>query len=72
MSQSVCVAQRKTNDVKTTHKMSPATILQHYLIIHQELRAFEVTGRHPHVVLLSWVVKLSQTPVNKAQLQRTK
>ena len=44
-------------------------ILWAYLIVDQELRSFKVAGGHSDIVLLSWVVKLSQAPVNKAQLQ---
>lgn len=55
---------------KDTLKSSQSQKLQRHLIIHQELGAFEVAGGHPHVVLLSWVVELGQTPVDKAQLQR--
>ena len=43
-------------------------VLQGYLVVHQQLWAFEIPRRHPDVVLLSWVIELSQTPVYKAQL----
>lgn len=39
-----------------------------YLIVHQQLRAFEIAGGHPDVVFLSGMVKFSQTPVDETQL----
>lgn len=39
------------------------------LIVHKKLWSFKVAGGDSDVVLLSWVVKLGQTPVNKTQLQ---
>lgn len=39
-----------------------------YLIVHQQLGAFEVAGGHPDVVFLSGMVKFSQTPVDETQL----
>lgn len=36
------------------------------LQIDQEFRPFEVPTRHPNVILLSHVVVLSQTPINKS------
>lgn len=40
-----------------------------YLVVHEELRPFEVPRSHSHVVLLPWVVELSQTPVDQTQLE---
>lgn len=39
-----------------------------YLIVHQQLGAFEIAGGHSDVVFLSGMVKFSQTPVYKTQL----
>ena len=38
------------------------------LIVYQELGALEVSGSHPDVVFLSWMVKLCQTPIDQPQL----
>ncbi len=46
------------------------TSQQVYLIVHQELRSLKVTGGNSDVVFLRCVVKFSQAPVNKAQLQK--
>lgn len=66
--ETVCGGEEEWNE--HTLRSSQTKNLQHYLIVHQELGAFEVARGHPHIVLLSRVVELSQTPVDKAQLQR--
>lgn len=45
---------------------------QPYLVVHQELGSFEVAWGDSHVVLLPWMVKLCQAPVNKPQLREQK
>ncbi len=42
------------------------------LVVNQELWTLEVPRGHSDVVLLSWVVELSQTPVNQTQLGRAR
>jgi len=42
-----------------------------HLVVYQQLRSFEVPGRHSHVVLLVWVVELRQTPVDETELKTT-
>ena len=67
-------------DPKLTNKQNNKTIKHNipptehwpYLIVHQELGSFEVARGDSDVVLLSWVVKLGQTPVDKAQLRTEK
>jgi len=39
-----------------------------YLVVHKELRSFEVPRGHTDVVFLSWMVEFGQTPVYEPQL----
>lgn len=41
-----------------------------YLVVHKELRSFEVPRGHTDVVFLSWVVEFGQTPVYEPQLNK--
>lgn len=39
-----------------------------YLVVHKELRSFEVPRGHTDIVFLSWMVEFCQTPVYEPQL----
>lgn len=40
------------------------------MVVHKELRSFEVPRGHTDVVFLSWVVEFGQTPVYEPQLNK--
>jgi hypothetical protein len=66
----VSVEERLLSEDHSCYHASQGPHIQAVIVVlkvYQQLRTLEITGGHTHIVLSSWVVKFSQSPIDESQ-----